>query len=118
MEQVKPMVGDTVAIFGPGAIGLFHLQAFKAAGAGQVMMIGIDQDAKRFEVAKGLGADHIINSSKEDVVKRVNSAKDPLKEGIRICAETIKELKKFADGVHIMAIGMEEYIPQILEEVK
>jgi len=52
LEQVKPMLGDTVAIFGPGAIGLFHLQAFKAAGAGQVMMIGIDQDAKRFEVAR------------------------------------------------------------------
>ena len=54
----------------------------------------------------------------EDVIKRIDTAKDPLKEGIRICAETIKELKKFADGVHIMAIGMEEYIPQILEEVK
>jgi len=53
----------------------------------------------------------------EEVIKRINSSKDPLREGIRICAETIKELKKFADGVHIMAIGMEEYIPEILKEV-
>ncbi|MFC1501757.1 methylenetetrahydrofolate reductase, partial [Elusimicrobiota bacterium] len=53
----------------------------------------------------------------QEVIKRIESAKDPLKEGIKICAETIKELKSFADGVHIMAIGMEEYIPQILEEV-
>src|SRR4030043_998619 len=86
MTQVKPMVGDTVAIFGPGAIGLFHLQAFKAAGAGQVMMIGIDQDAKRFEVAKGLGADHIINSSKEGVVTGVGGLTDGL--GADIVVET------------------------------
>jgi len=86
MEQVKPMLGDTVAIFGPGAIGLFHLQAFKAAGAGQVIMIGIDQDVKRFEKAKELGADDIVNSSKEDVVKRVRELTDGL--GADIVVET------------------------------
>jgi len=86
LTQVKPLVGDTVAIFGPGAIGLFHLQAFKAAGAGQVIMIGIDQDAKRFEIARTLGADHIINSNREDVVKRVREATDGL--GADIVVET------------------------------
>ncbi len=54
----------------------------------------------------------------EEISKRIESSKDPLKEGVKICSETIKELKKFADGVHIMAIGMEEYIPEILNEVK
>jgi 5,10-methylenetetrahydrofolate reductase len=49
---------------------------------------------------------------------RIEKASDPLKEGINICAETIRELKKFADGVHIMAIGMEEHIPEILERAK
>jgi 5,10-methylenetetrahydrofolate reductase len=52
----------------------------------------------------------------ETTIKRIASASDPLQEGIAICSETIKELKSFADGVHIMAIGMEEYIPQILEK--
>jgi len=50
----------------------------------------------------------------ETVVKRIAGAADPLEEGIRICAETIRELRTFADGVHIMAIGMEEHIPRIL----
>jgi 5,10-methylenetetrahydrofolate reductase len=49
-------------------------------------------------------------------VERIEKAKDPLKEGIDICAETIRALRKFASGVHIMAIGMEEYIPQILKQ--
>jgi 5,10-methylenetetrahydrofolate reductase len=52
----------------------------------------------------------------EETVKRIEAAADPLEEGIRICAETIRQLKEFADGVHIMAIGMEEYIPRILTE--
>ena len=46
-EHVKPMLGDTVAIIGPGSIGLFHLQAFKSAGAGKIMVIGLDKDAQR-----------------------------------------------------------------------
>ncbi len=53
----------------------------------------------------------------EEVVKRVKSSTDPLKEGIEICAETIRELKTFADGVHIMAIGSEQLIPEILNKI-
>jgi 5,10-methylenetetrahydrofolate reductase len=47
---------------------------------------------------------------------RINSSNDALSEGIKICAETIKELRHFADGVHIMAIGMEECIPEIIKK--
>ena len=53
----------------------------------------------------------------KDIVERMEGSADPLREGIKICAETITELKKFSDGVHIMAIGMEEYIPEILSKV-
>jgi threonine dehydrogenase-like Zn-dependent dehydrogenase len=85
-EHVKPVLGDTVAIIGPGSIGLFHLQAFKSAGAAKIMVIGLDQDAKRFEIAKKLGADHIINGSKEDVVSRVRELTNGL--GADIVVET------------------------------
>lgn len=52
----------------------------------------------------------------EKIQNRILSAKEPFKEGILICAETIKQLKKFTKGVHIMAIGMEEYIPEIIKQ--
>jgi 5,10-methylenetetrahydrofolate reductase len=42
------------------------------------------------------------------------SSKDPLKDGKNICSSMIKELRSFADGVHIMAIGTEEHIPDII----
>ena len=54
----------------------------------------------------------------DTIAHRIETASDPLEEGIRICAETIRELKTFADGVHIMAIGMEEHIPKILDAVE
>jgi threonine dehydrogenase-like Zn-dependent dehydrogenase len=85
-EHVKPMLGDTVAIIGPGSIGLFHLQAFKSAGAGKIMVIGLDKDAQRLEIAKKLGADYIINGSKEDVVQRVRELTHGL--GADIVVET------------------------------
>ncbi len=86
LEHVKPMVGDTVAIIGPGSIGLFHLQAFKSAGASIVIVIGLAQAAERFEMAKKVGADHIVNGSKEDVVKRVRELTNGL--GVDIVVET------------------------------
>jgi len=86
LDHVKPRLGDTVAIIGPGSIGMFHLQAFKSAGASMVIVIGLDQDAKRFEIAKKLGADHIVNGSKEDAVKQVREMTNGA--GVDIVVET------------------------------
>lgn len=86
LDQVKPRLGDTVAIIGPGSIGMFHLQAFKSAGASVVIVIGLDRDAKRFEIAKKLGADHIVNGSHEDVVRRVKDLTNGV--GVDIVVET------------------------------
>jgi threonine dehydrogenase-like Zn-dependent dehydrogenase len=91
LEHVEPMVGDTAAIIGPGSLGMFHLQALKAAGAAKIMVIGLDQDKKRFEIAEKLGADHIINGSREDVVKRVRDLTDGL--GADIVVETANSPK-------------------------
>ena len=85
-EHVRPVLGDTVAIIGPGSIGLFHLQAFKSAGAATIIVVGLDQDAKRLEIARQLGADHIVNGSREDVVQRVRELTHGL--GADIVVET------------------------------
>ncbi|MDR3113800.1 MAG: methylenetetrahydrofolate reductase [Endomicrobium sp.] len=54
----------------------------------------------------------------QSVQDAINNAKDELSEGIKICAQTIKELRLSGRGVHIMAIGMEEHIPEIIERSK
>ncbi len=69
--QRKLMIGpgDVVAIIGAGPIGLMHLKLAKAFGAAKVIMSEIDE--RRLEIAAKLGADHVINSAKEDIEKRV-----------------------------------------------
>lgn len=101
LEHVKPMVGDTVAIIGPGSIGMFHLQAFKSAGASIVIVIGLDQDAKRFEIAKRLGADYIVNGSKEDVEKRVKEITNGV--GVDIVVETANHPSTIPLAVNLAA---------------
>jgi threonine dehydrogenase-like Zn-dependent dehydrogenase len=91
LEKVKPMVGETAAILGPGSLGMFHLQAFKSAGASKVIMVGLEQDRKRFAIAKDLGADHIINISEQDPVEAIQEYTDGL--GADIVVETASSPK-------------------------
>ncbi len=99
LEHVKPRLGDSVAIIGPGSIGLFHLQAFKSAGASIVIVIGLDQDATRLEIAKRLGADYVVNGSREDVVKRVRELTDGL--GCDIVVEAANHPSTVAQAVDL-----------------
>jgi len=61
--------GKTVVVIGPGQQGLSCGMAAAAAGADNVVVLGLAQDAKRFEVAKKLGATHTIAVDEEDAVK-------------------------------------------------
>lgn len=57
--------GDDVAVFGLGAIGIFIAQWAKAFGAQRVF--AIDLDPKKVDIAKQLGLEDAICSSKEDM---------------------------------------------------
>jgi len=64
-SRIRP--GDSVAIIGPGPIGLLCALMAKVAGAGHLAVIGIKADAHRLEVAKTLGADTVLGAQGEDV---------------------------------------------------
>jgi methylenetetrahydrofolate reductase (NADPH) len=53
----------------------------------------------------------------DELVHRMKAAADPKKEGLSICVETIERLKDIegVHGVHIMSIGWEEVVPEIVE---
>ncbi|MEK7689341.1 MAG: methylenetetrahydrofolate reductase [Deltaproteobacteria bacterium] len=48
-------------------------------------------------------------------IDELEKSKDQLEKGIEIAAKQIKELKGFCDGAHIMAIGQEESVVNIIE---
>jgi threonine dehydrogenase-like Zn-dependent dehydrogenase len=58
-------VGDAVAVFGLGAIGLMAVQVAKAAGVNSVF--AIDPAQNRREVAKAYGADEVLDPTSSDV---------------------------------------------------
>ena len=63
--------GDTVVVEGPGHQGLAVLDAVLAAGASTVIVTGAAGDDLRLEAARLIGANHVIDVSKEDAGERV-----------------------------------------------
>jgi methylenetetrahydrofolate reductase (NADPH) len=49
------------------------------------------------------------------MIDKISKAEDKTKTGIEMCAGLIKELKGLCQGVHIMPIGWESKVPQIIE---
>lgn len=60
-----------VLIQGPGQQGLSQIVSCKQAGADLIIVTGTAKDAKRLEIAKVLGADHVIDVQKEDPLARI-----------------------------------------------
>ena len=54
----------------------------------------------------------------ETVVERLKSAVDPAAEGVRIAAETAVHCRTIRSGVHIMAMGCDEIVPQVVAVLK
>jgi 5,10-methylenetetrahydrofolate reductase len=53
----------------------------------------------------------------DEIVTRMQDAKEAKEEGVRICLETIEKLKDIegVHGIHIMAVAWEDIIPRIIE---
>lgn len=64
--QVKP--GEWVAVYGCGGIGLAAINVANAMGAN---VIGIDLDSAKLELAKGMGAQHVINAKSTEPIGAV-----------------------------------------------
>ncbi|MFZ1754611.1 MAG: zinc-binding dehydrogenase [Caldilineaceae bacterium] len=75
MTRVEP--SDTVAVVGPGAIGLLAAQVVKAAGA-RVVLLGTAADEERLALGRSLGIDVTVNVQAEDALAVVNGMTEGL----------------------------------------
>jgi L-iditol 2-dehydrogenase len=66
--DMKP--GDTMAILGPGPIGLLGVMLAKASGASTIIASGLGEDRERLEYARRFGAIP-VNVEEESLKKRV-----------------------------------------------
>jgi L-iditol 2-dehydrogenase len=70
------IAGESVVVIGPGPIGLLGAAVAKALGASPVILTGTRDN--RLETGLELGADHVVNVTREDpvdAVRRLNGGK-------------------------------------------
>ena len=76
VEMPRTGPGDTVVIMGPGQRGLASVLACREVGADQIIVTGLEADAKKLEIAKQFGADHVIDVQNEDSKQRIRELTD------------------------------------------
>lgn len=98
-ENGNIKIGDTVAVFAQGPIGLCVTAGAKLKGATKIIVI--DSIAKRLEVAKQLGADITIDFSKMDPIE-----------------EIMKHTNGMGVDVSVEALGLQETFENCLRALK
>lgn len=81
LNELQPEAGCTVSVFGLGGIGL---AALMAARTYDVRLIAVDISKEKLDLARDLGADHIINAAEEDPLARIRDIAAP---GSEYCVE-------------------------------
>src|SRR5262249_56895398 len=70
------VAGESVVVTGPGPIGLLGVAVAKALGAQPVILTGTRDN--RLKIGRELGADHVVNVTRDDAVtavRRLNRGK-------------------------------------------
>ena len=86
-----------------------HEKAYILAGVTPPKSVGMARYMKKF--VPGMDVT-------DEVIKRMQGAKNKKQEGINICVDIINQVKEIPGvaGVHVMAIEWEEAVPEICEK--
>ena len=78
VERASVRPGDVVVVQGIGAIGALAVQIARLRGAGVIVVLGTDNDLARLPKALDMGADRVVNVSREDPRESVAAVADGL----------------------------------------
>lgn len=92
--------GDKVLVIGAGAIGMFAMLSAKQRGA-EVYVADVFEG--RLKKALEMGADGVINSSKENLQERVKKITDL--KGMDVCIEAVGRAETFLECINASAFG-------------
>ena len=79
VRRARLGLGESAAVFGCGIIGLLIIRAARLAGCGK--LFAVDVNAGRLEAAREMGADVVIDSSREDPVRLIRSGGEGVEAG-------------------------------------
>ena len=94
-------IGDTVAVFALGPIGLCAVAGAKLSGA--TTIIGVDAVPKRLAVAKAMGADHTVDFKAGDVVEQIMGLTDG--RGVDVAIEALGTQGTFENALRVLRPG-------------
>jgi S-(hydroxymethyl)mycothiol dehydrogenase len=77
--------GDSVAVFGCGGVGDAAIAGAKLAGA--TTIVAVDRDPRKLDWARGFGATHVVDASRDDPVEAVRAATGGF--GADVCIEAV-----------------------------
>ncbi len=98
-----------------------YVGALEKAGVTEQLAILIGVNPLRSAKSAAWMKNHLLGTIIADtLIKRMEVAADPEREGVRICAELIEEFSTIPGvaGVHIMAPGNDAAIPKVIEAAR
>jgi len=94
-------IGDRVAVFGLGAIGLIAIQMANICGC--VLVVGVEPIGKRRELARTFGADVVIDPEGCDVGLEIRRATE--EKGVDVSIETSGSYKALHQAIRATRFG-------------
>ncbi|MCA3629523.1 MAG: NAD(P)-dependent alcohol dehydrogenase [Methylobacterium sp.] len=100
-ERGDVQIGDVVAIFAQGPIGLCATAGARLRGASRIIVV--DMLPVRLAVAKGMGADIVINARETDPVQAIMAATDG--RGVDVAIEALGTQATFEAALRVLRPG-------------
>jgi len=100
-ESAEVQIGDTVAVFAQGPIGLCATAGAKLKGAG--FIIAVESDPVRAAMAKRMGADTVVNQTKCDAVAEIRRITGG--RGVDVAIEALGTQETFESALRVLRAG-------------
>jgi threonine dehydrogenase-like Zn-dependent dehydrogenase len=100
-ENGKIRIGDTVAVFAQGPIGLCATAGAKLSGAAEI--IAVDSVPERLKMAQELGASHVIDFKASDPIAEINRITDG--RGVDVAIEALGTQGTFESCLRVLRPG-------------
>ncbi len=99
-ERARTKIGDAVAVFAQGPIGLSATAGARLSGAS--LVIGVDSVPRRLEMAKRMGADVVLNFKEQDVVAEIKKITGG---GVDVAIEALGQQMTFENALRSLRPG-------------
>jgi len=100
-EAAKIRIGDTVAIFAQGPIGLCATAGARLMGAAEI--IAVESFPDRVAISRRLGADHVVDFTREDPVSAI--MKITKGRGVDVAIEALGTQATFEGALRVLRPG-------------